>query len=338
MVFDIIKMAKLKKKKKGYHSNAHYIDPYTTTTTTIITTTTTTDTKRCKMKFFNNLLTVLSSTRTIQWFTWPGRNSAKITCNTSGSYHVQHAACHTVQTDSSAIMYDTAETPVTSACTTQLKPQSLQCVRHSWNPCHFSVYDTVEIPVTSACMTQLKSLSFQRVRHSWNPSHFSVYDTAEIPVTSALLHWLKRLTYELTVHSVALIEAAFLHDGGVVAADLGLLLGRALHHGACTQSASTFRGPSPPPPITTVTHSQSAPFEVLHHHLPSPLSHTVSQHLLRSFTTTSHHHCHTQSVSTFRGPSPPPPITTVTHSQSAPLEVLHHHLPSPLSHTVSQHL
>ena len=40
---------------------------------------------------------------------WSGRNCVQITCNTSSACHVQLAACHLVQRDSSAIKFDRVE-------------------------------------------------------------------------------------------------------------------------------------------------------------------------------------------------------------------------------------
>ena len=46
------------------------------------------------------------STRT---FKWPVCDRAQITCNTSSAYRVQHAVCHLVRRDSSAVKFDRVE-------------------------------------------------------------------------------------------------------------------------------------------------------------------------------------------------------------------------------------
>ena len=46
----------------------------------------------------------------------------KITCNTSSAYHVQHAVCHLVRRDSSAIMFDRVEIAFILALLYWLKP------------------------------------------------------------------------------------------------------------------------------------------------------------------------------------------------------------------------
>ena len=40
---------------------------------------------------------------------WPGRNRVQITCDISGSHHVQNVVCYVVVRDSSAIKYDRVE-------------------------------------------------------------------------------------------------------------------------------------------------------------------------------------------------------------------------------------
>ena len=64
--------------------------------------------ERCNSRFFttSSLRRKLSPTRTLEL---PGTNRMQITCNTSSAYHVQHAVCHLVQRDSSAIKFDRAE-------------------------------------------------------------------------------------------------------------------------------------------------------------------------------------------------------------------------------------
>ena len=56
-------------------------------------------------RFFtiSSLRRELSPTRTLKR---PLRNRVQITCNTSSAYHVQHAVCHLVRRDSSAIEFD----------------------------------------------------------------------------------------------------------------------------------------------------------------------------------------------------------------------------------------
>ena len=106
----------------------------TTTTTTTITTTTTTTTNNnnnnndddhdddnddddnnndnCIQRRNSSFLTVsslrreLSPTRTLKW---PNHNRVKITCNTSGAYHVQRIVCHLVRRNSSALKFDRVE-------------------------------------------------------------------------------------------------------------------------------------------------------------------------------------------------------------------------------------
>ena len=53
---------------------------------------------------------------------WPERNCVQITCNPSGAYHVQHAVCHVVQKDSSAVMFDIVKIAFILAVFYWLKP------------------------------------------------------------------------------------------------------------------------------------------------------------------------------------------------------------------------
>ena len=64
--------------------------------------------ERRNSRFFtiSSLRRELSPTRMLKW---PGRDRVQIMCNTSSAYHVQHAVCHFVRRDSSAIKFDRAE-------------------------------------------------------------------------------------------------------------------------------------------------------------------------------------------------------------------------------------
>ena len=64
--------------------------------------------ERRKSRFFtiSSLCHELSPTCTLNG---PERDRVQITCNTSSAYHVQHAVCHMVRRDSSAIKFDRVE-------------------------------------------------------------------------------------------------------------------------------------------------------------------------------------------------------------------------------------
>ena len=71
------------------------------------------------MSTFSSLRHELSPTHTLKW---PGHSGVQIMCNTSSGYHLQHAVCHLVQRDSSAIMSDRVEIAFILALSYRLKP------------------------------------------------------------------------------------------------------------------------------------------------------------------------------------------------------------------------
>ena len=78
--------------------------------------------ERHTSRFLQSPHCATSCLQLISTFKWPGRKRAQVTCNTSSVYHVQHAVCHVVQRDSSAIKFDRAEIAIFSALSYWLKP------------------------------------------------------------------------------------------------------------------------------------------------------------------------------------------------------------------------